>query len=133
MVDTASAQKGREIGRHTGEYGPHPLLVLYVVIPAILAVLTAYYLALSRRAAGEFGLPLDDSWIHVRFAENLARGEGFSFNHSQPTSTTTGALWTLLLALAYRLAGEAQACQVASERLAAASSIRRVFSRRREI
>jgi hypothetical protein len=80
--------------------------VLCIAVPAAIAGLIAYYLLLSREMAGEFGLPLDDSWIHVRFAQNLARGEGFAFNHGEPTSTTTGALWTLLLAAAYRLTGE---------------------------
>ncbi len=64
------------------------------------------YAALSRRAAGEFGFPLDDSWIHVRFAQNLARGKGFSFNPGHLASTTTGPLWTLVLALGYRLTHE---------------------------
>jgi len=82
------------------------LLVLYALVPLTIAALMGYYLVVSRRAVGEFGFPLDDSWIHVRFAQNLARGYGFSFNPGQPTSTTTGPLWTLLLALGYRLTGE---------------------------
>ncbi len=75
-------------------------------IALLLAALLAYYLARSSDLAGEFGLPLDDGWIHARFAENLARGLGFSFNPGEPTSTTTGPLWTLLLGLAYRITGE---------------------------
>jgi len=73
-----------------------------------IAGLIVYYLLLSQDQgmAGEFGLPLDDSWIHVRFAQNLAQGEGFAFNHGEPTSATTGALWTVLLAAAYRLTNE---------------------------
>ena len=93
-------------GREPSGRGWLPLLVLCIVVPAAIAGLIAHYLLLSRGMAGEFGLPLDDSWIHVRFAQNLARGEGFAFNHGEPTSTTTGALWTLLLAAAYRLTGE---------------------------
>jgi len=81
-------------------------LTLYAIVPVIIAALMAWYALVSRRAAGEFGFPLDDSWIHVRFAQNLARGYGFSFNPGQPASTTTGPLWTLLLALGYRLTGE---------------------------
>jgi hypothetical protein len=60
----------------------------------------------ARHAAGEIGFPLDDSWIHVRFAQNLAAGKGFSFNPGVPTSTTTSVLWTLLLAAVYRVTHE---------------------------
>jgi hypothetical protein len=75
-------------------------------VAVVLAGLLAWYLSAARRAAGEFGLPLDDGWIHARFAQNLARGEGFSFNPGEATSTTTSPLWTLLLALGYRITGE---------------------------
>jgi hypothetical protein len=79
---------------------------LGATVALVIAALMACYLLASRRAVGEFGFPLDDSWIHVRFAQNLARGYGFSFNPGQPASTTTGPLWTLVLALGYRLTGE---------------------------
>ena len=82
------------------------LAVCWAGICLILAGLLAYYLLASKRVAGGLGLPLDDGWIHARFAQNLARGYGFSFNPGEPTSTTTGPLWTLLLALVYRLTGE---------------------------
>ncbi len=78
----------------------------WAAIFAVLGALLAFYLARSRELAGAYGLPLDDGWIHARFAQNLARGHGFSFNPGEPTSTTTGPLWTLLLALGYRLTGE---------------------------
>ncbi|UCC69417.1 MAG: hypothetical protein JSV79_05760 [Armatimonadota bacterium] len=102
MTETASATSGRR----DGSRGLVPLLVLYLLVPAVIAGLMMYYLAASRRAAGEFGFPLDDSWIHVRFAQNLAAGHGFSYNPGQPASTTTGPLWTLLLAFGYRVTGE---------------------------
>jgi len=86
--------------------GPWPSVVLYVVVPLAIAGLMVGYLLNCRRVVGEFGFPLDDGWIHVRFAQNLARGYGFSFNPGQPASTTTGPLWTLLMGLAYRFTGE---------------------------
>lgn len=82
------------------------LAVGWLGIAVALAALLAFYLARSRELAGAYGLPLDDGWIHARFAQNLARGHGFSFNPGESTSTTTGPLWTLLLALGYRLTGE---------------------------
>lgn len=83
-----------------------PLLCLAVATPALIVGLTTIYLLMGRAAAGEFGFPLDDSWIHVRFAQNLAAGRGFAFNPGEPTSTTTSPLWTLVLAGLYRVTGE---------------------------
>ncbi len=95
-----------ETEHQSAREGCWPDVVLYLLVPAVIAALMAYYLWVSRRVVGEYGFPLDDSWIHVRFAQNLARGHGFSFNPGQATSTTTGPLWTLLLGLGYRVTAE---------------------------
>ena len=71
-----------------------PVLLLWVGTPILLAALMAWYALRARALAGEFGFPLDDSWIHFRFAENLAAGKGFSFNPGVPTGLTTSPLWT---------------------------------------
>jgi len=102
MTDTATAASGKG----TRAAGAWAAVVLYVLVPAVIAALMLYYLLMCRRAAGEFGFPLDDSWIHMRFAQNLAAGHGFSFNPGEPTSTTTSPLWTLLFGLAYRVTRE---------------------------
>ena len=44
------------------------------------------------------GMPLDDSWIHLQFARNLAEGNGFAFNPGETTAGSTAPLWTLALA-----------------------------------
>ncbi len=41
---------------------------------------------------------VDDTFIHLTFARNLAEGHGFSFNPDIPTYGVTAPLWTLLLA-----------------------------------
>src|SRR4030095_16184989 len=41
--------------------------------------------------------PLDDSWIHLQFARNLAEGAGFSFNPGHPVAGSTAPLGTPLL------------------------------------
>ncbi len=61
------------------------------------------FVAAERRIAGTLGLPLDDSWIHLRFAENLASGRGFGINPGVPVAGSTAPLWTLLLAGALAL------------------------------
>lgn len=61
-----------------------------------------------RIAGGGLGLssfPLDDSWIHLQFARNLAEGYGFSYNPGFPVAGSTAPLWTLLLAGAFGLLG----------------------------
>ncbi len=83
-----------------------PVVLLWTVVPVAIALLMLWYALLARAQAGELGFPLDDSWIHVRFAQNLAAGKGMSFNPGVPTSTTTSVLWTLLFAGAYRITHE---------------------------
>ncbi|HEX5634111.1 MAG TPA: hypothetical protein VFX50_12820, partial [Gemmatimonadales bacterium] len=46
------------------------------------------------------GAIADDAFIYLRFAENLARGDGWSFNAGETISGTTSPLYTLLLGLA---------------------------------
>lgn len=58
---------------------------------ALLAV--GYY-----RAQTDGGYPLDDSWIHLTFARNLAGGVGFGANPHQSTPGATSPLWVFLLA-----------------------------------
>jgi arabinofuranosyltransferase len=70
------------------------------LILAVGAVVLLLFLAAELRIAGETGLPLDDSWIHLRFAENLAAGRGFAINPGVPVAGSTAPLWTLLLAMA---------------------------------
>ena len=45
------------------------------------------------------GFPLDDSWIHLQFARNVAEGQGFSFNPGVSSSGSSAPLWSLLLAV----------------------------------
>jgi hypothetical protein len=57
------------------------------------------YLGTARRSAGEFGFPLDDAWIHARFATNLAEGAGLTFNPGEKSAASTAPLWSMLLAV----------------------------------
>ncbi len=67
-----------------------------LVIAAALFPLALFSLR-ERLIAGAPGFPLDDSWIHLQFARNLAEGAGFSFNPGRPVAGSTAPLWTLLL------------------------------------
>lgn len=52
------------------------------------------------------GVPLDDTWIHYRFASNLVQGNGFVYSIGEPVSGSTSPLWVFLLAGASLLSGE---------------------------
>jgi hypothetical protein len=70
------------------------------LVVAVAAFLPLILFALTeRRLAGFAGFPLDDSWIHLHFARNIAEGAGFSYNPGVPVAGSTAPLWTLLLAL----------------------------------
>lgn len=61
-------------------------------------------LAAARARNGTWGFPLDDSWIHLCFARNLAELGSYSYFRDQlVTSGSTSPLYTLLLAAAFRL------------------------------
>ena len=53
------------------------------------------------RYQGGPGYPLDDTWIHLAFARNLAAGDGFAVNPGVPTPGATSPLWVLLLSLGF--------------------------------
>jgi arabinofuranosyltransferase len=67
----------------------------------VSAVLVVFFVFQERRLVGVQGMPLDDAWIHFRVAENLAAGQGFSFNPHEPTSASTSPAWTVALAALY--------------------------------
>lgn len=70
---------------------------LLIILVAVVAPASLFLLQESR--AGVFGFPWDDSWIHLRFAQNVARGYGLSLNKGQPVGGSTAPLWTLVLAI----------------------------------
>ncbi|MFW5771933.1 MAG: hypothetical protein ACOCZH_01325 [Phototrophicaceae bacterium] len=46
---------------------------------------------------------LDDTWIHVRFAESISEGRGLMYNDGVVTSGATSPLWVLSLGAAFAL------------------------------
>jgi hypothetical protein len=75
------------------------------VVAVSAALPLAVFLVRERQIAGASGFPLDDSWIHLHFARNLAEGAGFAYNPGVPVAGSTAPLWTLLLAAASALLG----------------------------
>jgi len=71
---------------------------------AAAAILLGVLFALSLPPDGGAGLPMDDAYIHLAFARNLARGE-IAFNHGDPAAGTTSLGWDVLLAPAFVAGG----------------------------
>jgi hypothetical protein len=53
----------------------------------------------------DLGFPLDDSWIHLQFARNLASGQGLAYNPGELVTGSTAPLWTALVSLLFVLPG----------------------------
>jgi len=49
------------------------------------------------------GFPLDDSWIHLTYARNLAQFGEWAFLPGQPSAGSTAPLWSALLTLGFLL------------------------------
>ncbi len=78
----------------------------WLLLTAVFMAASGIFLLSERRQAQTWGFPLDDSWIHCRYAQNLTRGLGFSFNPGEPSNGSTAPLWTLAVAAAYAITGE---------------------------
>lgn len=81
------------------------IAALTLSIALALMGLGLFWLQSVRQADG-FGFPLDDSWIHLQIARNLASGAGWSFNPGVPTGAATSPLWVLVLAPLFYLGGD---------------------------
>ena len=73
--------------------------LLEVVLFTLAATWAAWYYTLAEFRVTYWGFPLDDAWIHLQFARNLATGHGFSYNPGIPVAGSTAPLWTLVLAV----------------------------------
>ncbi|MEO8664216.1 MAG: hypothetical protein ABI462_01875 [Ignavibacteria bacterium] len=68
---------------------------LVIILPIILAL---NYLRFSYRQNGVLSFPLDDPWIHLTFAKNLAHYFSFSyFKNEMVTAGSTSPLYTFIV------------------------------------
>jgi hypothetical protein len=86
----------------------------------VVAGLFATYLSVELKQNHNPGFPLDDPWIHLTFARNLARGWGFAYNHGEPVAGSTAPLWTFILALFHMFTRNALVMVVIAKLLGAA-------------
>ncbi len=72
------------------------LLAAAVVFGAGVYLLASFFIY-------RIGFPLDDSWIHLTYARNLALHGQWAFQLGHPSAGSTAPLWTFLLALGFWL------------------------------
>lgn len=84
----------------TGDRNYLYLLILYIVL-TIVYLISEYVIT-----GHQFGVPLDDTWIHFRFAENFASGHFFEFNTGYPAPGTTSPLWIIILSIPFLISSK---------------------------
>lgn len=77
----------------------HPRHIIVVIALLACLAFAALMGSFAYYSNGSFGFPLDDPWIHLQFAKNLAEHGAFSYYKGEVvTSGSTAPLYTLLLA-----------------------------------
>lgn len=75
---------------------------LLLVILVFLAIAGLLLVRESQVTGDLWNFPLDDAWIHMTFARNLAFGLGFGVNPGEPVAASTSVIWALWLAVLHR-------------------------------
>lgn len=79
----------------------------YIVLIVVFFVTqTAYLISEYILTNGQFGVPLDDVWIHFRFAETFSQGHFFEYNIGVPTPGTTSPLWVAILSIPFLISSK---------------------------
>ena len=73
---------------------------IIIAVAALIAVL--FYLLVSA-VIFRVGFPLDDTWIHLTYARNLADHGEWAFRLGERSSGSTSPLWTFLLSIGFVL------------------------------
>src|SRR5215208_4403954 len=72
----------------------------WVVIALAALVAILFYLIVSALIF-RIGFPLDDSWIHLTYARNLAEHREWAFRLGERSAGSTAPLWTVLLSIGF--------------------------------
>src|SRR5215211_3701102 len=71
------------------------------VIIAVAAFLAVLIYLIASATIFRVGFPLDDSWIHLTYARNLAEHGEWAFQLGERSAGSTSPLWTVLLAFGF--------------------------------
>lgn len=72
----------------------------WVVLAVAALAVVCFYLFVSVLTYG-IGFPLDDSWIHLTYARNLAEHGEWAFQLGQRSAGSTSPLWTAVLSIGF--------------------------------
>src|SRR5512139_3169352 len=73
------------------------------VVLAIVSLIAVLYYLVASALIFRVGFPLDDSWIHLTYARNLAEHGEWAFRLGERSAGSTSPLWTFLLSIGYFL------------------------------
>lgn len=77
-------------------------IIVYSLIVIAALALSIYYINYALGVNGSYGFPLDDPWIHLTFAKNLAEYQSFSyFKDQMATAGSTSPVYTILAAVGF--------------------------------
>src|SRR5512147_1801176 len=74
----------------------------WVVLAVAALVAVLFYLIVSALVF-RIGFPLDDTWIHLTYARNLAEHGEWAFRLGERSAGSTAPLWTILLSIGFLL------------------------------
>ena len=72
----------------------------WVVLAVAALAAVFFYLLVSVLSSG-VGFPLDDAWIHLTYARNLAEHGEWAFRPGEQSAGSTAPLWTALLSIGF--------------------------------
>lgn len=71
------------------------------VVLAIASLIAILYYLIASALIFRVGFPLDDAWIHLTYARNLAEHGEWAFRLGERSAGSTAPLWTVLLAIGF--------------------------------
>jgi tetratricopeptide (TPR) repeat protein len=81
---------------------PKIQIIIISVLILLTVPLTVYYILYAFSINHTYGFPIDDPWIHLTFAKNIAEYGSFSyFKNEVATSGSTSPIFTFLLAVGF--------------------------------
>ena len=71
------------------------------VVIAVAGLIAVLFYLISSELIFRIGFPLDDSWIHLTYARNLAEHGEWAFRLGERSAGSTAPLWTVLLSIGF--------------------------------
>jgi hypothetical protein len=71
------------------------------VVIAIAALIAVLFYLIASELIFRIGFPLDDAWIHLTYARNVAEHGEWAFRLGERSAGSTAPLWTVLLSIGF--------------------------------